>query len=164
MTARRDVVHPPERQTVKLLSKRLVSAAGGVEAASMATTRSPSQLCAYGLPNAPEFMPVDVAADLEAVTVGQPGHPLLTRHLAKLAGYCLIKRPDAWLSETVWSQRAARLLKEGGDIIAGLGRALETDNDVSPAEAEALVPDADELVTIALEIQAALRDRAAGKF
>lgn len=165
MTARRDVTHPPERQLLKAVAKSLVRAAGGVEAAALATTRSPSQLSAYGHVNAPEFMPVDVIADLEAVTHGTAGHPLATRHLARLAEFALVALPDAPDGSTDWHRSLGALAREVGDIIERVGSALANDGAVSAAEVRdaRIVEECDELIAHAIAMRAlALRVLEAG--
>jgi hypothetical protein len=154
----------PEEQSLALATKRAIQAAGGLERCAEETGLGTSQLSRCSMPNCRDSITERDAATIEAIGYGSAGHPHILRARARLLGYAIIKVPDASLGGTVWSQRAATLLKEGGDIVSGLGRALETNNDVEPDEARALLLDADELVTIALEIQAALRSRSEGKF
>lgn len=154
----------PEEQSLALATKRAIQAAGGLERCADETGLGTSQLSRCCMPNCRDSITERDAATIEALGFGTPGHPHILRARARLLGFAVIKVPDTSLGATVWSQRAATLLKEGGDIVSGLGRALETNNDVEPHEAKALLSDADELVTIALEIQAALRSRADGRF
>jgi hypothetical protein len=117
MTARRDCSFPPEKQVLKQAAKALVRASGGVEAAEEYCSRKASQLSAYGHPNAPEFMPLDVVADLEAITHGHAGHPIVTRLLAQRAGYALVKLPDAAPDCGDWHRAMGALSKDVGDIV-----------------------------------------------
>ena len=105
----------------------------------------------------------DVVVKLEGVTHGAPGHPHVTRWLAREAGFALIPlaAPDA--PTTVWSQHCARLLKEVGDIATGLGAALADDNDVDQREAQQLLAEADDMVDAAVTFRAALKARAEAK-
>ncbi|SMF70647.1 phage regulatory CII family protein [Allosphingosinicella indica] len=159
---RRMVQLPPELQAGKARSKSLIRAAGGQEAAAEVTGKSQARMSSCGVPNTADFLSIADVRSLEAVTHGTAGHPLVTRWLASEAGYALVRLPGAGQPETAWSQRAAKLLREGGDIISGIGAALENDNDVCGKEAAALLNEADELVAIAVEIQSALKARARG--
>lgn len=159
MSADRSATLSPRQQALKREAKGLVEAVGGVEAAAGYCRAGKSQLSDYGNRNVASFMPADVILDLEALT-----EPLVTRLLARSAGFALVRLPSPDLADTIWSQRAAKLLKEGGDIVAGLGAALESGNEVEPAEAKDLLADAHELVAIAVEIEAALKRRAEGMF
>lgn len=140
-------------------ARTLIEGVGGVEAAAGFCRAGKSQLSDYQNKNKLAFIPIDVIADLEQLT-----DPVVTRQLASQAGYALVKLPSPQASETVWGQRIAKLMKEGGDIMCGLGKALEDNNDVDPDEAKALLTDADELVAIAVEIQSALKRRAEGLY
>lgn len=160
MSASREIVHPPLLQGLKAACKALIRAHGGQEAAAAATGRSQSQLCNYGLPNTADFMPVDAVLTLESATHGSPGHPQISRYLAREAGYALVPLPGAGARETEWSDYSARLLKEAGELLAGLGAALADDNEVRAREARALLPDAADLVRAAAELEAALKARA----
>jgi alkylation response protein AidB-like acyl-CoA dehydrogenase len=118
MTARRDVTHSPDKQALKAASKRLVRAVGGVEAAAQYSRPMLSQLSAYGHPNAPEFMPVDVIADLEAVTHQTPDHPVVTRMLARKAGFALVKIPVAPTGAADWHREIGAISKEVSEVIS----------------------------------------------
>lgn len=127
MTARRDVTHSPDRQQLKAACKRLVRAAGGVEAAEEISSRSKTQLSAYGHPNAPEFMPIDVVAALEEVTHGHAGHPIVTRLLAQRAGYALVKLPNAVPDCADWHRAIGELSKEVGEAVQVVCASLSDD-------------------------------------
>lgn len=160
MSADRTIIHPPELQAGKAATKALIRAFGGQEAAEAHTGKSQSQLSAYGGPNTPAFAPIDTVRALEACTHGQPGHPLVTRWLAREAGYGLVRLPDASAAPTQWSAFVAALAKEGGELMAGICDDLTSGNDVSPAEAKRRLDDAADLVRVAVEIEAALKARA----
>jgi hypothetical protein len=124
VSARRDVTHSPDKQALKAASKRLVRAVGGVEAAALYSRPMISQLSAYGHPNAPEFMPVDVIADLEGVTHQTPDHPIITRLLARKAGFALVKLPTAPSGAVDWHREIGAISKEMGDVIQPVCEAL----------------------------------------
>ena len=162
MSADRTVVLPPALQAAKNAFKALTQAVGGQAAAAVETGKSQSRICNYGLTNTDEFAPIDVVRALEAVTHGQPGHPHVTRWLAREAGYVLVAIPSTDLPETIWSQRIAAALREVGALSAGIGDALSDDNDVSQEEAKRLLDEADANVEAAVTIREAIKRRAEG--
>lgn len=160
MSTDRDIVHPPQLQQLKAATRALIRAFGGQEAAEAATGKSQSQLSNYGAPNAPGFAPVDVVLALEAATHGAPGHPHVGRFLAREAGFALVALPPAGPAGVAWNAHVACLVKEIGELLAGLGEALASGNDVRAREARALLGDAGDVVRVAVEIEAALKARA----
>ena len=170
MADRRDLTLPPTDQVLKRASKQLVKAFGGTlpaaEQLSQAEHRHVDhrRMSDIGNQNHAAFLRIDEAAELEELTVGTPGWPQVTRAMASRNGFALVKLPDPKVSDTIWAIRAAKLLKEGGDVITGLGSRLETGGEVDPDEAATLLPDARELLDIAMEVFEALRRRSAGEF
>lgn len=73
-------------RALKTLSRALVEAVGGLDAAAACTRVQRSSLASYYAPNLPAFMPVDVVGRLEEVAE----QPLLTAELARRAGYELV--------------------------------------------------------------------------
>jgi hypothetical protein len=112
----RTVQHPPQLQALKRQTKALVKAAGGQEEAEGVTGKSQPRLSAYGLPNTPDFAPIDTVLALEAVTHGTLGHPLVTRFLASEAGYLLVAKPAALPADVDWCAALARAGAEFQDV------------------------------------------------
>lgn len=154
---------PPKLQSLKGAVGDLIRAFGGQEAAAAETGKSQSQINRYQNVNSEDFAPVHVIAALERATQGLTGAPHVTRWMARDLGFALVKLPGVD-DATVWGRRGGQLMKEAGDIINGIGRAIEGDGDVDPGEAKAMLADADELVAIACEIREALARRARGAF
>lgn len=72
---------------IRAATRRLVDEAGGTEAAAMVTRVQKSSLSNYGsVNNGEHFIPADAIADLEH----DIGKPIVTRELARLAGYELV--------------------------------------------------------------------------
>ncbi|MFS8180867.1 hypothetical protein ACMG4P_04815 [Pseudovibrio denitrificans] len=130
-------------------SKLLVGLNGGVEAASFFTRVSPSQLSRYGQPQSVDGMPVDVVADLER----EGGEPVLTRVLAGLSGYALVKLPRE-AAEPDWVGNMGQLSKEFSDVVSRVGECLKDDGKVSAAEIKNhnLRKEIAELISIAVKL------------
>jgi hypothetical protein len=127
----------PDKQALKLASKRLGQAAGGVEAAANYCRVGKSLLSEYGSRNNETFMPIDVVADLEAVTHGTAGWPLVTRMLAAEAGCALVELPKPTAPDANWFAQLGKLCSETGDVINRLGEAL-ADGNVCAADVRKL--------------------------
>ena len=146
----------PRQRAHKKAARTLIEKVGGCEAAALFCRLGKSQLNDCCNPARPAFMPSDVIADLEEVA----GDPSYTRFLATLQAHALVRLPSPDTPETVFSALIARLAKEAGDLMAGVCHDLADDNEVSPREARRRLPDADELVRVAVELRAALNARA----
>jgi len=118
MSGERTIQLPPALQAGKAATKALIRAAGGQEAAAAETSKSQPRLSAYGLPNTDDFIPIDTVAALEAVTHGLPGHPHVTRWLAREAGYDLVRRPTAPAAAGDWHAALAAVSKESGEAVS----------------------------------------------
>lgn len=135
MATERDIVHPPALQAGKAATKALIRAAGGQEAAEELTGKSQPRLSAYGGPNTDAFVPVDVVLALEAVTHGQPGHPHVTRWLAREAGFALLRLPRHVDGGAGGIHRAVSgVSKEAGEAVGLVCEALADDGELSPRE------------------------------
>lgn len=120
----RMVVLPPDLQAGKRATKSLIKAAGGQEEAASITGKSQPRLSSYGLPNTGDFIPVDAAHALEAVTHGQPGHPHVTRWLAHEAGYLLVRKPSTVPADTDWCPALGDAVQEFSDVQQRILKAL----------------------------------------
>ncbi|HVQ09549.1 MAG TPA: hypothetical protein VMS43_14045 [Allosphingosinicella sp.] len=158
---RRSVVHSPPLQRAKAATKALVRAAGGQEAAAADTGKSQARLSAYGVPNAPDFAPIDVVVALEGITHGLPGHPHVTRYLAGEAGFLLVPKPQVQPGNSDWCLALAAAVADFGDVQDRLLRAMPggvtaqevRDTDIRREIAEAMERLAclDALAALALE-------------
>jgi hypothetical protein len=155
----RTLIVPPELQAGKAAAKALIRAFGGQIAAAAELGKSQSRMCDYGSPHTGDFMPISDVLTLEGRTHGQPGHPHVTRWLARQAGYGLVRLPDPDAPETVWSALIARLAREYGELAGGVLDDLSSGNDVAPAEARRRLADAADLVRVAVELEGALKIR-----
>lgn len=116
----------------KAATRQLVRLAGGVAQAATFTRVDPARLSRYGSPHDPQFVPIDVVADLEA----EAGDPIVTRALADLSGCLLVAKPKADAARGM-AATLGRTAKETGEALAALGSALADDGVITAAEAKA---------------------------
>lgn len=145
----------PAKQAAKAACKALVRAAGGLEAAAEFSRPNKSVLGEYGRPEGDCFMPIDVVEDLEAITHGQFGHPIVTRHLAARAGYALIKLPSASDIDDDWLAQVGKLVSDSSMIIQGISKAA-ADKDVSARDVREfnLIGECDDLLALVVNMRA----------
>ncbi|AEV37529.1 hypothetical protein PSE_3021 [Pseudovibrio sp. FO-BEG1] len=130
-------------------SKALVKRNGGVEAASMCTRVSPSQLARYGQQQSEESMPVDVIADLEH----EAAEPILTQVLARMRGYALVQLPRE-AAEPDWMGNLGELSAEFSDVVSRVAECLKDDGKVSASEVKnhRLRKEIAELISVAVKL------------
>lgn len=130
-------ISAPAKQALKRETKRLIEAAGGLEAAALYARPNKTAMGDYGSPNnADRFMPIDAVADLEAITRGSAGWPIVTRMLAKLAGCALVELPTAAPGGGDWMRRIGKLAQDHGALAKRICDAAE-DGEVTAAEIRA---------------------------
>jgi hypothetical protein len=134
MSCDRTLSLPPHLQAGKVATKGLIRAAGGQEAASAETHKSQPRLSSYGATNTPDFIPINDVAALEAVTHGTPGHPHVTRWLAREAGFALVKLPTAPVGFTDFHRAIGAVSREVGEAVELVCDALGDDNQVTKRE------------------------------
>ncbi len=157
--ADRVVQHEPRRQSLKVATGELIEAVGGQERAAEYSRRIKRQqsFSDYALPNVDAFMSIDTAMDLEAVTVGKPGWPHVTRALCARAGGAFVAMPATVPDAAEAHLRLAELTKEFSDVSGGMLAALAAGGlSARDVRRRALVAEADELVTKAAELRALL--------
>lgn len=161
MNCTRTLTLPPHLQAAKIAFVELVDAFGGQEAAARETGKSQSRISAYGHRNMADMPPLDVVDTLEARTVGEDGHPHVTRWRARRLGYELVKLPDASASPPALSAMVSDLVKSSGRLGGGLIDDLTGGKAFGAAEAWRRLADADDLVRIAVQLRHELQLRAA---
>lgn len=151
---------PSQEQRHAERAFQLIIDAGGLDACAEETGISTSQLQRYYSKKERDSMPARVIEQLESVTHGMPGHPLMTRHLARRQGFVLVPMPHVIPGEGEWNRHISHLSTEAGALIAGIAEDLADDLQVSPREAARRLPNARRLMEIAAEFEAALAQRA----
>jgi hypothetical protein len=89
MSTDRSVALSPEELALKLATREAVTAAGGQEFVAREAGRRQSRISDYGSDNTAEFMPLNIVRIVEALGKGRPGHPHITRALARSGGVAL---------------------------------------------------------------------------
>jgi hypothetical protein len=121
----------PSELALKLACRDAVRAAGGQVFVAEQTGRCQSRISDWCSPNTSEFMPLDVIAKVEALSAGAPGHPHVTRTLARASEGSFVPCPAAVaLDLPNLGRMLAEVAGESSDVIgllaAGqLGAAIE---------------------------------------
>ena len=153
-----------DQQALKQASAKLVKAVGGQEAAESLCRVGQSTLsdgCSFNKENA--YLAVDVVADLEAVSVGLPGAPHVTRELARRSGHSLVPLPPAKPHGMSWLDHIASLSKEAGEITSKLAVSCGDGVCAKDIKQHDLLREADELIQAAVNLRAALQTVAEGE-
>lgn len=157
--ADRMVQHEPRRQSLKVATAELIEAVGGQDKAAEFSRRVKRQqsFSDYARQNVDQFMSIDTAMDLEAVTVAKPGWPHVTRAMCARAGGAFVAMPASVPGSTEAHLRLAELIKEFSDVTTGMALGL-ADGRLCAADVrtKGLVAEADELVAKAAEVRALL--------
>lgn len=130
---------PVEEQAQARAVRELQSAAGGVEASGSICEKSPSLHSCYQSPQEPRSIPLRDVERLESVTHGHPGHPHVTRYLARKAGFSLVRRPAVPADRAAILDLLARQAREQGECDPELLAAI-ADGAIDAAEAARLIP------------------------
>lgn len=121
MTTPRDLSLSPEQLALKLAFREAVHAAGGQPFVAGEVGRAQSRISDWCSPNTPDFAPIEVVRTVEALGAGKPGHPHVTRALARAQGAGVVAGagalPHGMSDLGDWM---AALSKEFGDLIGEL--------------------------------------------
>lgn len=136
---------------IKAQTRRLISAAGGLESAEQVTRVKKSVIGDYqNVAATAMFMPVDIVADLESDT----GLPYVTEALVKLAGGYMVRVPSI-ISEAAFPQQFAIIAKETSDVFERAAHALQ-DGKVSAEESQKLLFEISEAINALAQARAIL--------
>lgn len=105
----------PRQQELKAACAALMDGFGGAIAAGAHFGRGHQRFCEMVNPTHPSWMTIAQVAELESCTVGLPGHPHVTRLLARRAGFVLVERAAAEGGGCVMTGLAA-VQAELGDV------------------------------------------------
>lgn len=111
----------PEDRAIKRAFRAAVLAAGGQVYVGKEIGRSQSRISDYGNSNHPDMPPADVVRDVEALGVGAPGHPHVTRALARQAdGHFVSDGGRVALDRTRLGEHLAMVTRENADLVVAL--------------------------------------------
>lgn len=147
---------PPEKQALKAATRRLVASVGGQEAAVLFTRFVRHQaLSDFGNPaEEARFIPADTIADLESLSHGTPGHPVVTRTLARIQGFDLVPLPKARADGADFAAHLQAIIRESADVTMDLS--LHLKGTPTPADAAKLRTEVAEAIQALVELDAAL--------
>jgi hypothetical protein len=114
---------------LKAATRRALMEAGTLADVSRRTRLDPSRLSKCGNPNESEFLPIDVAMDLDALA----GDDRVLRAWAELRGYELVKDERGVAVEDM-ARHVGSVGKESGELISEMCSAI-ADGKVTPGEA-----------------------------
>lgn len=160
MTVPRSVRLSPAQLQLKIATDEAMRAVGGQLFLAAHTGRAQSCFSDWGSRKTATFMPIDFVATVEDLGDGAPGHPHITRALARRQGFDLYRLPPVEALDSEFGRHGARLMKEAGEVMARLGEALADDDDVDAAEARAALTEARELLSVVVALVTALEARA----
>ena len=128
---------------LKLLTRDLIDACGGLTEASAACRYSAPQLSRCQNPELPDFLAIDVLARLEAYC----GKPVISREMAEGEG--AVEAPASLIDE-------AMDVPEAGARLQGVVRLITRDGKLTPRERDQGVAAALEVIDQAREVITAL--------
>ena len=143
-----------DRFSLKAAFRRLLKAAGGQEAAEMVTRGRHQTLNRYGNPSPDQadcHAPIDVIADLER----EISAPIVTKHLAEMQGYMLVKK-TAVAADANLLTHLSTLASESGQTIQAIAEGI-ADQDLTEAELTRIITEARELAQAAASAELAAK-------
>lgn len=149
----------PADLALKLATKDAIRGAGGQEFLSESLGRSQSRFSDYGSPNKPDFMPIDLVRKVQALGAGKPGWPHITHALARADGFDLYKLPETGAPSGDWLAHVSAISQETAEITSKICASVADDLKVDRDDIKkhALIADAEQLVTLGVQLLAQLR-------
>lgn len=146
----------PRGLALKRACRALVEAAGGIEAAALMCRLGKSQIGDCISVNHPErWLPADVVASLEDCTLGTPGWPQVTRHLARNAGLAVALLPVDGAPAFVGAAELGAMAKEAGEALSRVAQAVAVGGCVTADEVRGLglIKEIDEALAAMLRVR-----------
>lgn len=132
------VVLSPDMQELKRACFEVVHGFGGQSAAEARFGMDQRRISERCNPRTDLWLPLPWLAEMEALSVGQPGHPHLTRLLARRSGYVLVERGSARDGDGDLMGALAAITIELGDVSRALVAARD-DGTICAADARAIL-------------------------
>lgn len=133
-----------EYLAIKSAVRRACEDAGPLHSIAEHTRVDPPRLSAYGNPERPEFVPLDVAMDLDAYSGGDR----ILKAWAALRGYELMRNENGVAVEDTARQLGA-VCKEVGEAINAIGDVAARPTPFSAARAEKEISQAKDVLDLA---------------
>lgn len=146
----------PMEQHEAQLVRKLVEQVGGLKNASYFTGKSKSQIARYQSPNDRDSIPLRDVRRLEERTVGQGGHPLITRYLANQNGFVLVQLPGEKPKPLQLMKYIGAMSKELGDVSKHILDAL-ADGTIDGDEARGAISECFDLLRVTAGLVEALK-------
>lgn len=167
MSTDRTVRLSPRQLAIKAATREAVHAAGGQVFVAHETGRTQSRISDYCSAHTADFMPADVIAAVEALSAGAPGHPHVTRALARAQGALVLDGPlpadpatgsgasiSCWLAHVAGeSADVIRVLASGG-VYPGAAAALA--DGLGAQQRAVLARELDQLIDVLAGLNAVL--------
>lgn len=142
--------------SLKAATRRATMEAGKLADLAKRTRIDPSRISKAGNPNEAEFLPIDVAMDLDALA----GDDRILRAWAELRGFELVKDERNIAIENM-ARHIGAVGKESGELISEMCSAV-ADGRVSPAEASRIETAAEDVKDNVVRLQEDCRRIRAG--
>lgn len=129
---------------IKSATRRACDDAGPLHEIAACTRADKSQLSRYGNPDQPEFIPLDIAMDLDALSGGDR----VLRAWAELRGYELIREEKGVAVENP-VQHAGCIGKEAGEVLVAISEVMRKPTPTNAAKAERELQDLKDVTDLA---------------
>ncbi|MGM4891235.1 phage regulatory CII family protein [Tardiphaga sp. 839_C3_N1_4] len=136
---------------IKSATRRACEDAGPLHEIATNTRSDPAQLSRYGNPERNEFIPLDVAMDLDALSGGDR----ILRAWAELRGYDLV-RDEKGVAVEDMTRHIGAVGVESGELISEMCNAI-ADAKITPREAEAIERRAEDVLDNVRLLQSDMR-------
>lgn len=145
----------PEELALKLATREAVIAAGGQVFVAGEVGRSQGVVSDWGSPQTAAFAPLNAVRRIEALGAGKPGHPHVTRALARAQGLrlggAMPESDNVHLSDWLCD-----LTGEHADVVRALASARSSLKDLSLNQRAALAREIDQLVDVLAALRAGI--------
>lgn len=129
---------------IKSATRRACEDAGPLHEIATNTRCDPAQLSRYGNPERPEFIPLDIAMDLDALSGGDR----ILRAWAEMRGYDLVRDERGVAIENP-IQHAGCIGKEAGEALVAISEVVRKPTPFNAARAERELQDLKDVTDLA---------------
>lgn len=156
MTIERDTALTGDEQELKAASRQLVKNFGGQDCAAARFNTQQQRISELVNSRTDAFFRIDQVATMEAETVGYPGHPNVTRALARQSGFELVPTPAIAATGRDLLRLFAKQSRGNSDLAQTILSAHDDDH-IDYGEAVQIEAAADQVLATILAIRAEAR-------